>query len=51
MFEILSEKLGNVFRLLGNRGRLTEKDIDEAIPILRKAIASVVGRKAAATKG
>ena len=38
MFEILSEKLGNVFRLLGNRGRLTEKDIDEALRQVRLAL-------------
>ncbi len=31
MFEVLSEKLSAVFRLLGNRGKLTEKDIDEAM--------------------
>ena len=31
MFEVLSEKLNAVFRLLGNRGKLTEKDIDEAL--------------------
>ena len=38
MFEILSEKLSNVFRLLGNRGRLTEKDIDEALRQVRLAL-------------
>lgn len=38
MFEILSEKLGNVFRLLGNRGRLTEKDIDDALRQVRLAL-------------
>ena len=38
MFEVLSEKLGNVFRLLGNRGRLTEKDIDEALRQVRLAL-------------
>ena len=31
MFEVLSEKLNGVFRLLGNRGKLTEKDIDDAL--------------------
>jgi signal recognition particle subunit SRP54 len=38
MFEVLSEKLGNVFRLLGNRGRLTEKDIDDALRQVRLAL-------------
>ena len=38
MFEILSEKLNKVFRLLGNRGRLTEKDIDEALRQVRMAL-------------
>jgi len=38
MFEILSEKLANVFRLLGNRGKLTEKDIDDALRQVRLAL-------------
>ncbi len=38
MFEILSEKLNKVFRLLGNRGKLTEKDIDEALREVRLAL-------------
>lgn len=38
MFEVLSEKLGSVFRLLGNRGKLTEKDIDEALRQVRLAL-------------
>ncbi|MFC1913973.1 signal recognition particle protein [Chloroflexota bacterium] len=38
MFEILSDKLGNVFRLLGNRGKLSEKDIDEALRQVRLAL-------------
>ncbi len=38
MFEILSEKLGKVFHLLGKRGRLTEKDIDEALRQVRLAL-------------
>jgi signal recognition particle subunit SRP54 len=38
MFEVLSEKLGNIFRLLGNRGKLTEKDIDEALRQVRLAL-------------
>jgi len=38
MFEILSDKLGKVFRLLGNKGRLTEKDIDDALRQVRLAL-------------
>ena len=38
MFEVLSEKLSNVFRFLGNRGKLTEKDIDEALRQVRLAL-------------
>jgi len=38
MFEILSDKLGKVFRLLGNRGKLTEKDIDDALRQIRLAL-------------
>ncbi len=38
MFEVLSEKLSSVFRLLGNRGKLTEKDIDEALRQVRLAL-------------
>jgi len=38
MFEVLSEKLNNVFRLLGNRGKLTEKDLDEALRQVRLAL-------------
>ncbi|GAG43585.1 unnamed protein product, partial [marine sediment metagenome] len=38
MFEILSEKLGNVFKRLGNKGRLTEKDVDEALREVRLAL-------------
>ena len=38
MFEILSEKLSNVFRILGNRGKLTEKDIDDALRQVRLAL-------------
>jgi signal recognition particle subunit SRP54 len=38
MFEVLSEKLGTVFRLLGNRGKLTEKDIDDALRQVRLAL-------------
>jgi len=38
MFEILSEKLSKVFSLLGSRGKLTEKDIDEALRQVRLAL-------------
>jgi len=38
MFEILSEKLSKVFRNLGNKGKLTEKDIDEALRQVRLAL-------------
>jgi signal recognition particle subunit SRP54 len=38
MFEVLTEKLSSVFRLLGNRGRLTEKDIDDALRQVRLAL-------------
>jgi len=38
MFEILSEKLGKVFRALGSKGRLAEKDIDEGLRQVRLAL-------------
>ena len=38
MFEVLSEKLNSVFRVLGNRGKLNEKDIDEALREVRLAL-------------
>jgi signal recognition particle subunit SRP54 len=38
MFEVLAEKLNAVFRLLGSRGKLTEKDIDEAMRQVRLAL-------------
>ncbi len=38
MFEILSDKLSKVFRLLGNRGKLSEKDIDDAMREVRLAL-------------
>ena len=31
MFESLSSKLNDVFQRLGNKGRLTEKDIENAL--------------------
>ena len=38
MFEILTEKLSQIFRGLGDRGRLGEKDIDEAMRQIRLAL-------------
>ncbi len=38
MFETLSEKLNTIFKKLGNRGRLSEKDIDEALREVRLAL-------------
>jgi signal recognition particle subunit SRP54 len=38
MFENLTEKLAGVFRRLGNKGKLTEKDVDEAMREVRLAL-------------
>ena len=38
MFDALTEKLTAVFQRLGNRGRLTEKDVDEALREVRVAL-------------
>jgi signal recognition particle subunit SRP54 len=38
MFESLTEKLGKIFARLGNRGKLTEKDVDEAMREVRVAL-------------
>ena len=38
MFESLSDRLQGVFQRLGNRGRLTERDIDEAMREVRRAL-------------
>lgn len=38
MFELLSEKLEGVFRRLGSKGRLTERDVDEALREVRLAL-------------
>ncbi len=38
MFEVLSDKLGNVFKWLSNRGRLSEKDVDQALREVRMAL-------------
>jgi signal recognition particle subunit SRP54 len=38
MFESLTEKLGKIFSRLNNRGKLTEKDVDEAMREVRLAL-------------
>jgi signal recognition particle subunit SRP54 len=38
VFEVLSDKLGNVFKWLSNRGRLSEKDVDQALREVRMAL-------------
>ena len=38
MFELLSEKLTSVFQRLGNKGRLTEADVDAALREVRMAL-------------
>ena len=38
MFEALTEKLNGVFHGLGNKGRLTENDIDAALREVRMAL-------------
>jgi len=38
LFETLSEKLGNVFKRLSSKGKLTEKDVDEALREVRLAL-------------
>ena len=38
MFELLTERLNAVFTRLGNKGRLTEKDVDEALREIRMAL-------------
>ena len=38
MFELLVDKLGKVFRGLNSKGRLTEKDVDEALRQVRLAL-------------
>ncbi len=40
MFESLTESLGNVFRKLAGRGRLTEKNIEEGLQEVRRALLS-----------
>ncbi len=38
MFESLSDRLQGLFQKMGNRGRLTEKDIDDAMREVRRAL-------------
>lgn len=38
MLEVLTEKLSKIFHGLGNRGKLSEKDIDEALRQIRLAL-------------
>jgi len=38
MFEVLSEKLGGIFGRLSSKGRLSERDIDEALREVRLAL-------------
>ncbi len=38
MFEVLSDKLGNVFKHLSSKGRLTERDVDDALRQVRLAL-------------
>jgi signal recognition particle subunit SRP54 len=38
MFEVLTEKLTKIFSGLNNKGRLSEKEIDEALRQIRLAL-------------
>ncbi len=38
MFEVLTQKLSKIFSALGSKGRLSEKDIDEALRQIRLAL-------------
>ena len=38
MFELLTDKLTAIFQRLGNKGRLTERDVDEALREVRLAL-------------
>ncbi|TET26418.1 MAG: hypothetical protein E3J67_01535 [Dehalococcoidia bacterium] len=38
MFEILSDRLSTIFRKLSSRGKLSEKDIDDALRQVRLAL-------------
>ena len=38
MFDLLSEKIGSIFKKLSGKGGLTEKDVDEALRQVRLAL-------------
>ena len=38
MFELLTEKIGDVFRKLGSKGKISEKDVDEALQTAEMAL-------------
>ena len=38
MFDVLSERLNGVFKKLGGKGKLSEKDVDEALREVRLAL-------------
>jgi signal recognition particle subunit SRP54 len=38
MFEVLTDRLGKVFSWLNNKGRLEEKDVDDALRQIRLAL-------------
>ena len=38
MFDLLSEKIGSIFKKLSGKGGLTEKDIDQALREVRVAL-------------
>ena len=38
MFEVLSERLGSVFKRLGSKGRINERDVDEVLREVRLAL-------------
>lgn len=38
MFELLSDKIGSIFKKLGGKGKLSEKDLDEALRQVRLAL-------------
>ena len=39
MFENLTERLTGIFNRLSSKGRLTDKDIDEALSLVRRVAA------------
>ena len=38
MFENLTERLTGIFNRLNSKGRLTDKDIDEALSLVRRSL-------------